>query len=218
MANNLYLKDKPKGVDKVINELNSLAFNALTDSNGWVDYSAYHRAYKNPTQEGIIAEVFDKDDKDYKEVFYDDTVSASSFFVIDDEITTTDLGRIFNPTISMIFQVDLSVVGGLIEHRGDEEIVSQVVNALKKTKFGEITSIVRGVENVYSGFRTDNIQYTDMNPFFCFRVDLDVTYQYDCCDDCNYTALEEGFLLTELGGYLIYEDGGKIIIGTQNLI
>jgi len=60
----VYLKDKPKGIDKVVNDLNEQLFNDLTIVNGWEGYNAYHRAYKNPTQNGIVAEVFDKDDKD----------------------------------------------------------------------------------------------------------------------------------------------------------
>jgi len=208
----LYIKDNPVGIDTVVNELNSKLFNALTTNNGWENYSAYHRAYKNPTQEGIIAEVFDKDDKDYKEVFFDDTLSASSFFVIDDNINPVDNGRIMSTTVSAIFQVNLEEVAGLIEGRADEEVVEQVVNALRVSAFGDISAIVRGIDNVYNGFRTDNIQYTDMSPFFCFRVDMDVTFQYACCSDCDYTPTEGGFLLLEDGGYLIFEDGGKIIL------
>jgi hypothetical protein len=210
----VYLKDNPKGVDKVVNDLNAQLFNDLTTSNGWDNYNAYHRAYKNPTQEGIIAEVFDKDDKDYKEVFFNDTLNASSFFVIDDTTNTTDLGRIFTQTVSIIFQVDLSAVAGSIETRADEEIIAQVVNSIQKNKFGDITAITRGIENVYTGFRTEQIQYTDMQPFFCFRIDVDVTYQYDCCEDCSYVIGDEGFLLTEMFGYLVYEDGGRIDITT----
>ena len=207
----VYLKDNPKGVDKVINDLNEQLFNDLTTVNGWEDYNAYHRAYKNPTQNGIVAEVFDKDDKDYKEVFFDDTLNASSFFVIEDEMPATDNGRIFTTTISAIFQVDLSTIAGKIETRADEEIVAQVINSLQLNKFGEISSVTRGIENVYSGFRTDQIQYTDMQPFFCFKIDLEVNFQYDCCDDCDYFEGAQGFLLLEnLGGYLIYEDGGRI--------
>jgi bacterioferritin (cytochrome b1) len=210
----VYLKDNPKGVDKVVNDLNAQLFNDLTTSNGWDNYNAYHRAYKNPTQEGIIAEVFDKDDKDYKEVFFNDTLNASSFFVIDDTTNTTDLGRIFTQTVSIIFQVDLSAIAGSIETRADEEIIAQVVNSIQKNKFGDITAITRGIENVYTGFRTEQIQYTDMQPFFCFRIDVDVTYQYDCCEDCSYVIGDEGFLLTEMFGYLVYEDGGRIDITT----
>jgi hypothetical protein len=88
-----------------------------------------------------------------------------------------------------------------------------VVNSIQSNKFGEISNIARGIDNVYSGFRTDQIQYTDMQPFFCFRIDIDVTFQYDCCDDCNYFVGAQGFLLLEnLAGYLIYEDGGRIEI------
>lgn len=207
----LYLKDKPKGIDKVINDLNVTLYNSLVDSD-WFEYNAYHRAYKNETNEGIIAEVYDKDDKDYKEVFFNDNLSASSFFLIEDSIPSIDGGNMFDTTISVIMQCDLSKVANIIEYRADEEIVSQVVRALKDTKYGSISNINRGISNVYNGFRTDNIEYTDMNPFFCFRIDLDVTYQYDCCDDCNYIVDNGGFLLTEEGGYLLFEDGGKIII------
>ena len=211
----VYLKDSPKGIDKVVNTLNEQLFKDLTTVNGWEGYNAYHRAYKNPTQNGIIAEVFDKDDKDYKEVYFNDTLNASSFFVIDDNISTTDTGRIFTTTVSIIFQVDLSTIAGTIETRADEEIISQVVNSIQTNKFGEISNIARGIDNVYSGFRTDQIQYTDMQPFFCFRVDLDVTFQYDCCDDCNYFVGEKGLLLLEtLEGYIVYEDGGRIEITT----
>jgi len=206
----LYLKDNPRGIDKVVNDLNLSAYNALIDS-GWTNYSAYHRAYKNETQEGLLAEVFDIDSKDYSEVFFDDRLNASSFFTIEDSIPTTDLGRIFTTTVSMTFQCDLSKVANLVEHRADEEIVEKVVNALQGNKYGEVSAIVRGIDNVYQGFRTEQIRYTDMNPFFCFRVDLDVSYQYDCCDDCNYISTGN-FLLTENFGYLVFENGGRIEI------
>jgi hypothetical protein len=206
----LYLKDNPKGIDKVINDTNKIVFDALTELD-WFDYNAYHRAYKNPTQEGTIAEVFDIDSKDYSEVFFDDRLDASSFFVIDDNIPTTDTGRIFDTTVSMIFQCDLSKIANAVEYRADEEIISQVVNALKGIKYGNISAIIRGIENVYSGFRTEQIKYTDMNPFFCFRIDLDVNYQYDCCDGCSY-VLPAAYLLTEAFGYLVFEDGGRVEI------
>jgi hypothetical protein len=209
----LYIKDDPKGVDKVINELNALVFNHLTTESKWSNYSAYHRAYKNPTTEGIIAEVFDKDDKDYKEVFFNDTLSASSFFVIDDNFSTLDSGRLIDTTVSMIFQVRLDEIANLIDGRADEEIVFQVLHALRQSKYGEISNVARGIDNVYSGFETGQIQYTDMQPFFCFRVDMDVVFEYDCA--CDYVINEEqSFLLSEMFGYLIYEDGGRIGITT----
>lgn len=195
----------------MINELNSLVFNHLATDSQWFDYSAYHRAYKNPTTEGIIAEVFNKDDEDYKEVFFDDTLSASSFFVIDDNMATLDSGRLIETTVSMIFQVNLEKIATTIDGRADEEVVFQVLHALRKSKYGEISNVARGIDNVYSGFETGQIQYTDMQPFFCFRVDLDVVFEYDCA--CDY-IITEGFLLSEMFGYLIYEDGGRIISRT----
>ena len=50
-----------------------------------------------------------------------------------------------------------------------------------------------------------------MHPFHCFRVDIDINYQFDCCiDGCGLHS--EDFLTTVDGGFILLVDGGKIII------
>ena len=50
-----------------------------------------------------------------------------------------------------------------------------------------------------------------MHPFHCFRVDIDVNYEFDCCvDGCGLD--EKSFLQTVDGGYILLVDGCKIII------
>jgi len=216
----LTLKDKPVGIDTVINNINNLVFNDL----GWIDgvefpvnYNAYHRALKNPRNGGLIPEVYLLDDTtrrgEYSEVLYDDTLDASSFFYVDNSIDTIDNGRLFDTTLSMVFQVNLDVVADNIKHRGDAEIHRVVVNAINKGIYGKVSSVVTGIDNVYSEFDQSQIEFTDMHPFHCFRVDIDVTYQFDCCvDGCGLRDGDLGFLQLASDGFILLVDGGKILI------
>jgi len=214
----LILKDKPVGIDAVINNINNIVFKELgwtSEGDNPVNYTAYHRALKNPKNGGVIPEVYEIDTTsrtgEYTESLYDDRLDASSFFYIDDNLQAIDNGRMFTTTISMVFQVDLSVVADNIKHRGDSEIHRVVVNAINKGAYGSVSNVVMGIPNVYSEFDQSQIEFTDMHPFHCFRVDVEVAYQLACCEDgCNLHEL--GALMTVDGGYILLVDGGKILI------
>lgn len=215
----LILKNSPVGIDTVINNINKLVYDDLdwlsTNYNS-VHYTAYHRALKNPNgQGGLIPEVYNIDTVtrrgEYSEAFYDDSLDASSFFYVDDNQSTIDNGRMFNTTLSMVFQVDLSIVASAIKHRGDAEIHRVVVNAINKGIYGKVSNVVTGIQNVYSDFEQSQIDFTDMHPFHCFRVDIDVNYEFQCCiDGCGLEAL--GALENVDGGFIVLVDGGKILI------
>ena len=215
----LILKNSPVGIDTVINNINKLVYDDLdwlsTNYNA-IHYTAYHRALKNPNgQGGLIPEVYNIDtvtrSGEYSEVFYDDSLDASSFFYVDDNQSTIDNGRMFNTTLSMVFQVDLSIVASAIKHRGDAEIHRVVVNAINKGIYGKVSNVVTGIQNVYSEFEQSQIDFTDMHPFHCFRVDIDVNYEFQCCiDGCGLESL--GALENVDGGFIVLVDGGKILI------
>tara|TARA_R110001592_G_scaffold313185_1_gene588561 strand:- start:134 stop:793 length:660 start_codon:yes stop_codon:yes gene_type:complete len=215
----LILKNSPVGIDTVINNINKLVYddlNWLSTNYNPIHYTAYHRALKNPNgQGGLIPEVYNIDTVtrrgEYSEVFYDDSLDASSFFYVDDNQSTIDNGRMFNTTLSMVFQVDLSIVASAIKHRGDAEIHRVVVNAINKGIYGKVSNVVTGIQNVYSEFEQSQIDFTDMHPFHCFRVDIDVNYEFQCCiDGCGLEAL--GALENVDGGFIVLVDGGKILI------
>jgi hypothetical protein len=215
----LILKDSPVGIDTVINNINDLVYTELdwlsTDEENPVNYTAYHRALKNPRGAGLVPEVYNLENGstfgEYTEALYDDSLDASSFFYTSNLIDTIDNGRMFSTTLSMVFQVDLSKVADNIKHRGDAEIHRIVVNAINKGIYGKVSSVVTGISDVYSEFDQSQIEFTDFHPFHCFRVDIDVNYSFDCCKDgCNLHT--NGFLQTVSGGYILFVDGGKIII------
>lgn len=216
----LILKNSPVGIDTVINNINKLVFDELdwlSTNNSPVNYTAYHRALKNPKNGGIIPEAYEIDTAsrtgEYKEVFYDDRLDASSFFYVEDNQSLVDdgTGLMFNTTLSMVFQVDLSKVADNIDHRGDAEIHRIVVNAINKGVYGKVSGLVTGIPNVYSEFDTSQIEFTDMHPMHVFRVDIDVNYEFGCCvDGCNLHAF--GALQLVDGGFILLVDGGKILL------
>ena len=218
----LILKSSPVGIDTVINNINKLVFDGLdwlSTNDNPVHYTAYHRALKNPNgQGGLIPEVYNIDTVtrrgEYSEVFYDDSLDASSFFYVDDNIQTIDNGRLFDTTVSMVFQVDLSKVADNIKHRGDAEIHRVVCNAINKSVYGNVSGLVTGITNVYSEFDQSQIEFTDMGDFHCFRVDVAVKYEMSCCyDGCGlHPEDENNYLQTVDGGYILLVDGGRIII------
>lgn len=214
----LILKENQVGIDTVINNINNLVFSELdwlSSNDSPVNYTAYHRSLKNPRNGSVVPEAYNLEDGstfgEYTELLYDDTLDASSFFYVDSNQTPIDNGRLFETTVSMVFQVNLDKVADNIKHRGDAEIHRIVVNAINKGIYGSVSGLVTEIPNVYSEFDQSQITFTDMHPFHCFRVDIDVSYEFGCCvDGCGLNAL--GALQTVNGGFILLVDGGKILI------
>lgn len=187
----IYIKDEAVGIDIVINEVQKVVSEALQ----WSNYNGYHRAYKNETSNGIVAEVYKIGNQqfngDYEEVFNDDRIDASSFFLTPDINTTGDDGRIFSPTISMIFQVNLSRLEGF-DKRNDEEVHRKVVLAVNSSVNAKIESIETGISNVYSGLDSSQLKYDDMQPFHCFKANISVNFDYNCCTSCSQVNTQYG--------------------------
>lgn len=175
----IYLKTSAVGLDVVINDIQSNVFNAL----GWSNYNAYHKVYKNETSKGIVPEWYEDIEQqkrgEYTEVFLNDNLDASSFFYASDIMSTVDVGRLFGTVVSLVFQVDLKAITGVGNTRNDEEINQAVTNAINSSLYGKVNSIHKGIANTYSEFDTSQIQFDDMQPFYCVRFDIDVAFEYD---------------------------------------
>jgi hypothetical protein len=183
----IQIKENPVGVDVVINDIQRSVF----DSVQWLNYNGYHRIYKNETSTGIIPEFYNVNNNvksgEYEEVYLNDNLDASSFFYVADTINATSNGRMYNSVVSMVFQVNLSNLTG-DNTRSDEEIHRDVILAINKSTYGKVNAIATGISNVYSIFDTTQLKWHDMQPYHCFRVDIDVSYEYDCCDNCRYES------------------------------
>lgn len=182
----IFVKENAVGIDVVINDIQI----AVSKSLQWVNYNAYHRIYKNETRTGTIPEFYRDITQatvgEYEEVYLNDNLDASSFIYKEDNIPAIDAGRMFGTVLSMVFQVNLAKVEGVKDTRNDEEVHRLAIEAINGIKYGKVSNIITGISNVYSEFDTTQIKWDDMQPFHCFRIDIDVSYQYKCCVNCGY--------------------------------
>ena len=171
----LIQKIEPVGIDRVIDLIQVDLFNGLAwDSLPNVTYEANHRAYKNETSDGIIPEIYDGK-KEYREIYFDDNVSASSFFLVDDSRTGD---KKYSIIVSIIFQLKLDKIFPLITHRADEEAHRDVLDVLERNPTqAKITALITGIANVYPGLKIDQVRFDNMQPFHVFRVDMEVNYE-----------------------------------------
>ena len=168
----LYLKKNPIGIDGVIDRIQSTLFRRLCKR--WSieesEYDSYCRAYKNQTKNGYVPEFY-IGNKEYKELFVNDTISATSFFLSGDKVKKVGSG--FQSELSVIFFVDISKLKN-ISHRADDEVRNDVIQSLPD--FNELISVETGINNVFREFSQSSIKFRDMHPLHCFRLNLIVNY------------------------------------------
>ncbi|MBO9151924.1 hypothetical protein ACFOTA_06885 [Chitinophaga sp. GCM10012297] len=151
------------------------------------EYSAYGRCYRNQKDDGYVAEVY-TGNREYREVYLDDTVSALSFFGISGD---TELDIASTASVHLVFFVNLEKLKPAIGHRGDEEVRVDVLNLIKGGIYGfTVTEISTGIERVlqeYAGTtmaqrdNLDGLYARDMHPYHCFRFDFELRYNINNC-------------------------------------
>lgn len=173
-----YLKTNPKGIDAALQPYQTKLWNKLRALWGMDDdkYLCYGRCYRNQKKDGYVPEMY-VGSKEYKDLFFDDTLSAISFFGCEEK--TIKNGLHFGDA-HLIFLVDLSKIKFTVTHRADEEAIQGVYLLLKN--YGElvITDEISGIDNVfreYSGWnKTGGISLKNMQPLLCFRLNFTINY------------------------------------------
>ena len=122
----LVSKTDPKGIDISIGKLQNLLFTELD----LLSYESYPRVYKNPDINGLTIPETYIATKDYKEVFFDDKFSLSSFWLVDDNRSIDEFAT---TTISVVFQVLLDELYPTVPHRADEEFIRDIYNILSRS-------------------------------------------------------------------------------------
>lgn len=173
----LRTKTNPLGIDWYIQAVQTKMYSQLMTAWGDVTYECYGRVYRNKTANGYIAEAY-VSGKEYKEVYWDDTLAAAiSFFGIDN----IKVGVTNTADVHLVFFVDLNKVAPSITHRADEEVRKNVIDAIGKSSHGlSFESIDLWIENVlkeYPGSRRDDrLKAVDMHPVHCFRFNYTLSY------------------------------------------
>ena len=174
----LYAKTSPIGIDFRIQKLQAFLHSELLTAWGLetAKYESYGRCYRNKKDAGYVAEVYTGSDQ-YKEVYWQDGLSAISFFGVSDKIMSK-LGETAN--VHLVFFVDISKLKPTITHRADEEVRADVMSRVEMFGFS-LVSVDLWIENVlkeYAGsYRDERLKAVDMHPIHCFRLNLKINYQ-----------------------------------------
>lgn len=184
----LITKTNPSGIDWYIQKLQTKLHSRLIAADKWDladtdQYRAYGRAYRNKTADGYVAQNYESS-SEYREVYWDDTLTAISFFGLSGPITKNVTSE---SDVHLVFFADLNKLalkdhtGATISHRADEELRNQVLSIIGENSFGfSMQSVELSIENVlkeYPGSRRDDrLKYVDTHPVHCFRINLKLTY------------------------------------------
>jgi hypothetical protein len=180
----LITKDNPVGIDNAIQKLQTIIHTALVSRWGVsADYECYGRCYRNKKDDGYVAEIFTSG-KDYKDAYWNDTLTALSFFGVSDKVDN-DTGSA-KAQVHLVFFVDLSKIKPAIAHRADEEVRQDVINAIGPFLNGfTYLGYETGIDNVlreYPGSRrSEGLKAVDMQPVHCFRIRLSLIFQNNNC-------------------------------------
>lgn len=186
----LITKTSPVGIDAAIQKLQSFLHSELMVKWGLDPddaaqnklYECYGRCYRNKTAGGYIAEVFTQE-KEYKEVYWNDALKAISFFGIS-AIETFTIGEKVN--VHLIFFCDLKKLKNSIPHRADEEVRKDVQLLAEMGMYGfKYLSTELWIENVLreypNSYKSDRLAVVDMQPVHCFRLNFELNYSKDIC-------------------------------------
>jgi len=161
------------GIDTIIKSIQTDLYNLLIVK--WVDdIDAYGRVYRSSNKSGVVP-IYYISEKDYKDVYFNDSKSGQFFFITEENSLTND-EYLFTNNVKVVFMVNLNKVIG--DGRQDELARLDVLNSLREISYRryDITGIETGVKNVFQGFNTDKINKADINPLHTFCVNIKLEY------------------------------------------
>lgn len=178
-----YLLSNPVGIDKEIQNIQTVLYTNLSQS--WGDFDAYGRAYKNRKRLGFIPEVY-KGDNEYVDAFYNDVDNPKGImFFLEFHDHSTEDGFLFKTRIKICFMINLDRIG-YTSGRQDQEVHNLVVSTLNNNPLNHfnITGIEKTVRNVFYGYTYTDVELeNDMHPLHTFAVIGEL--EYYLTEKCN---------------------------------
>ena len=174
-----YTKSSNVGIDTRINQVQLFIYPLIKQVWGLNDstLNLFGRVYRNQTADGYVPEAFDGGD--YREVFIEDRAAATLFFGLGEIVKTNEGYNIAD--VYLVVMCDLKRIGKPTG-RQDEEAKLDIQKIFNKYLNGFVVkSFQTGFDTVfkdYTGWRKkDGLKYRDTHPFYCFRVNFEVTYK-----------------------------------------
>lgn len=188
-----YLLSNPVNIDIDIQRLQIAIYDALlpvwSQAANFVEIDAYGRIYRNEKDPGVVVpEIWLPSENQYREVYFDNRVSAHVFF-IDGQLHTTEDQLRYETDLKICFMVNLRHLNDIAE-RADAQVQRDAVTAVREFRGTEfrITGIQTGIDNVFSGFETGGIkrEQTDQQPLHVFSINGQFGYyRQDSCELYN---------------------------------
>jgi hypothetical protein len=174
-----FIKDIPQGIDKQIQAIQTLLYDQLKTAWNLSDnkLAMYGRAFRNQTSDGYVPEVY-TGKGEYKEVFFDDSFSASVFFGVRENITYnkgTATAEAF-----IIFMVNLDKIKRP-NYRDDESARIDVEKIMSQIRFGFLMQgFTTGIDSVFSEYqgwrKSKGLKYKDQSNSHCFKLNFKLIY------------------------------------------
>ena len=179
----LFLKATPAGIDSNIQLFQKKLFYDLSAKwdIGNLEFDCYGRAYRNVREGRYIPEVY-VGGNEYKEVFFDDSLTVQSFFGVAEQ---EGYANAVKAQVFLVFMVNLKSLKPALAHRGDEEVRVDAEKVAVSNPYGfRLNGIYTGLERVfqeYQAFAGSTLKDCDMHPFHCFRLNFDMNYSIFNC-------------------------------------
>lgn len=172
----IFTRSNLYGIDAKIKMIQQHIDNKLNHL-GWKDVYVYGRGHdilKNGNK--ILA--FYETGIDYELKLLDDNKNAIvGFKVLERPISN----NILLASVDIIFTINLEKIYGINDYK-DEKCLIDVYKIISNCGYiSDITNIKTGIEQVFSGYYTENIKHLDMSPFCVFSITIDISYTDKLC-------------------------------------
>lgn len=171
-----YTRTSTVGIDTVVQSIQNDVYSNLVLKWG-SEIDGYGRVYKNKNSDGEIKPEYYLGEKEYKQVYHNDGIIATFFFVDSGSHKTED-EYVYTTDSKFVFMVNLEKAFVGDTDRSDEKAHRDVLEILRNVAHERftITGVEKGVDNVLSEFDTKGIKFHDIHPYHCFSVDMNLSY------------------------------------------
>jgi hypothetical protein len=162
----VFAKSPAYGLEVSVSKMQTLLDSTLT----WLGTTnIYGLIFRNAQKEDVIPEAWISN-REYKQIFINDKSTAQIGFIpLDRNVLAKTATVQVVCTINLEKAYDASV-------RDNERAYLEFQNAIEKRNIVIEGSFKQGIQDVFAGFRTDNIKYLDMQPFDCFSFEVGMSY------------------------------------------
>lgn len=171
------------GIDTVVQSIQTDIYDKFVVAwGGSID--GYGRVYKNINADGDVKPELYVGKGEYKQVYHNDKMNATFFFV-DGDLHTTEDEFLFITESKFVFMVNLEKAFNGDTDRSDEKAHRDALEILRDVAHERftITGVEKGIKRVLNDFDTENIKFQDIHPYHCFSIN--VTLSYYLTDKCN---------------------------------